>query len=40
MRQEEDVTKEISLKVECLMEMYQAAGDMIGELHNPKNYDA
>eukprot|EP00347_Sterkiella_histriomuscorum_P008603 403344461 len=38
-RQEEDVTKEISLKVEVLMEMYQAMEQQCDDLNNPENYD-
>jgi hypothetical protein len=36
---EEDVTKEISLKVEVLMEMYQAMGLSCDELNNSENYE-
>lgn len=39
MRMEEEVTKEISLKVEVLMEMYQAMELSCEELHNPENYE-
>eukprot|EP00347_Sterkiella_histriomuscorum_P020077 403339189 len=38
-RMEEDVTKEISLKVEVIMEMYQAMENSCEELNNQENYD-
>jgi len=36
---EEEVTKEISLKVEVLIEMYQAMEQSCVELNNPENYE-
>lgn len=36
---EEEVTKEISLKVEVIMEMYQAMEDSCEELENQENYE-
>jgi hypothetical protein len=36
---EEEVTKEITLKVEVLMEMYQAMGLSCQELTNTENYE-
>lgn len=38
-RMEEEVTKEISLKVEVIMEMYQAMEDSCEELENQENYE-
>ena len=38
-RMEEEVTKEISLKVEVLMEMYQAMELSCEELNVSENYD-
>ena len=38
-RMEEEVTKEISLKVDILMEMYQAMEDSCEELNVADNYD-
>lgn len=36
---EEEVTKEISLKVEVLIEMYQAMELTCDELNNQQNYE-
>ena len=39
MRMEEDVLKEISLKVEVLMEMYYAMEQSVEALNDPTNYE-
>jgi hypothetical protein len=36
---EEEVMNEIALKVEVLIEMYQAMEISVEELSNPENYD-
>ena len=38
-RMEEDVAKEINLKVEVLMEMYQAMEQSCDNLHDTSNYE-
>ena len=39
MRQEEDVAKEISLKVDVLKDMYQALHQQCVDLNGNQNYD-